>query len=104
MKKYLRVKMPDGSVYDIPAEIIANHRANYFENNSAEKLTYHSSSVRPRIYRQEKEFAISNDHILIKWAETRMQWKELEPFAVKVDSDVNYEEAWPRAEKQIICC
>lgn len=104
MKKYLRVKMSDGTMYDIPAEIIAEHRAGYFEKNSAEKLTYHASSVRPRLYSAEKEFALNNDDILIEWAETKMEWKDLEPYAVEVKKEVSYEKEWLTAEKKVISC
>ncbi|WP_252891768.1 hypothetical protein [Thermoclostridium stercorarium] len=103
-EKILRVKMSDGTVYDIPAEVIAEHRARYFENNSALKLTYHASSMKPRLYGPEMEFALNNDDILIGWAQTRMTWKELEPHAVKVDTDKDYDKEWPTAEKKIITC
>lgn len=101
MDKYLRVTMSDGAMYDIPAEVIAEHRANYFENNSAEKLAYHSSSIQPRLRKAEKEFALNNDEVLIEWAENKMNWKELEEYAVKVVVN-DYEEEWAAAEKQII--
>jgi len=105
VKKYLRVQMSDGTVYDIPAEVIAEHRAGYFEENSAEKLTYHASSVKPRLYSAEKEFALNNDDILIEWAQTKMSWKDLEPYAIKVNRESNYEKEWPAAEKKdIISC
>jgi len=104
MKKFLRVKMADGVIYDIPAEIIAEHRAKYFENNSAEKLTYHASSVKPRLYNAEKEFALNNDEVLIEWAETRMTWKDVEPHAIKVNIDNDYDRKWPTAQKQVISC
>jgi len=102
MKKFLRVKMADGSVYDIPAEVIAEHRARHFENNSAEKLTYHASSVKPRLYSAEKEFALNNDEVLVEWAETKMTWKDVEPHAIKVIIDKDYDKEWPKAEKKVI--
>jgi len=102
MGKYLRVKMPDGSIYDIPAEVIADHRANYFENNSAEKLAYHSSSVQPRLRLAEKEFALNNDEVLIDWATNKMDWKDIEKYALKVEPNNNYEEEWKSVDKQII--
>ncbi|NLY18089.1 MAG: hypothetical protein GX045_03870 [Clostridiaceae bacterium] len=101
MEKYLRVKMSDGSVYDIPAEVIAEHRANYFENNSAEKLAYHSSSVQPRLRKAEKEFALNNDEVLIDWATNKMSWKDIKKYALKVDLS-NHEEEWKSVEKRII--
>jgi len=104
VKKYLRVQMPDGTMYDIPAEVIAEHRAGYFENNSAEKLTYHASSVKPRLYHAEKEFALNNDDILIEWAETKMEWKDIEPYAKKVKKEGGYEKEWRTAEKKVISC
>jgi len=101
MEKYLRVRMSNGSMYDIPAEVIAEHRANFFENNSAEKLAYHSSSVQPRLRIAEKEFALNNDDVLIDWATNKMDWKDIEKFALKVDNN-DYEEEWKTVEKQIV--
>lgn len=90
-------------MYDIPAEIIAEHRAAYFESNSAEKLAYHSSSVQPRLHSAEKEFALNNDDILMEWASKKMTWKDIEPHAIKVEPDTNhYEQEWPDAPKKVI--
>ncbi len=103
MAKYLRVQMSDGTMYDIPAEIIAEHRAGYFENNSAEKLAYHSSSVQPRLHLAEKEFALNNDEILIEWASKKMGWKDLEAYAKKVEPETNNNETdWPDAPKKVV--
>lgn len=103
MAKYLRVQMPDGMLYDIPAEVIAEHRAGYFENNSAEKLTYHASSVQPRLHSAEKEFALNNDEVLIEWATSKMTWKDLEPHVKKVETEkTSYEKDWATAPKKVI--
>lgn len=103
MAKYLRVEMSDGTMYDIPAEVIAEHRAGYFEDNSAEKLSYHSSSVQPRLHHAEKEFAMNNDEILVEWASKNMKWSELEPHAKKVEPETNnHEKEWPNAPKKIV--
>ncbi len=102
MKKYLRVEMPDGAMYDIPAEIIAEHRAQFFESSSAEKLTYHSSSIQPRLLLAEKEFALENDEVLIEWASERMEWKDLVNFAKKVEHEKNYDKDWKTAPKKVI--
>lgn len=103
MTKFLRVQMSDGTMYDIPAEIIAEHRAAYFESNSAEKLAYHSSSVSPRLHSMEKDFALNNDEILVEWASRKMTWKDIEPHAVKVEPETNNNDSdWPDAPKTVI--
>jgi len=103
MAKYLRVQMPDGTMYDIPAEIIAEHRAVFFEDNSAEKLSYHSSSVQPRLHHAEKEFAMNNDEILIEWASRKMKWKDIEAHARKVEPETNNNDKdWPDAPKKVV--
>lgn len=103
MKKFLRVQMSDGVIYDIPAEIIAEHRAGFFEDNSPEKLTYHASSIQPRLHRAEWEFALSNDTVLIEWASKKMKWEDIKAHAVKVEPEQkSYDEDWETAPKQII--
>jgi len=103
VRKYLRVQMSDGLMYDIPAEIIAEHRASFFESNSADKLTYHASSVQPRLHGAEKEFALNNDNIMLDWATNKIKWEDVKEHAIRVQSDSDsYDKDWETAPKKII--
>ena len=90
--------MSDGTLYDIPAEVIAEHRATYFEDNSAEAFVPFQL-VQPASLR--REFALKNDEVLIEWASKKMSWKDIKPHA-KVELPNNNEEDWPNAPKEII--
>jgi len=93
-EKYLRVTMPDGSKWDVPARVIATSRADYYYDQdfgiSQENLYYQ---------------ALSSDYKLIDWAENNMDWSDVAECAVKVEEEpepVDYQEGWVNGEKEIV--
>ncbi|MGE4283249.1 MAG: hypothetical protein AB7G87_05955 [Clostridia bacterium] len=103
MKKYLRIEMSDGIQYDIPAEVIAENRAVYFDQNSDDRMPYHGSCLPPRLHNSEKEYALEHDELLMEWATKNMDWNSLKQYAIKVkDSDADYNEDWKMKNKEIV--
>jgi hypothetical protein len=95
MKKYLRVTMPDGSKWDVPAEKIAENRALYFcgdKNN--------------RNYEVEFNASMGDDfHSEIEdWASNNMNWRDVAQFAAKVGTpiEVDFQYGWINGDKEII--
>lgn len=75
MPKVIRVEMPDDTVWDIPARIVAIDRAKYY----AEKDT-------DTTYDDEYRYAMSKDGEtdLIDWLENNMDWFDVESEASEV--------------------
>ncbi|WHH61387.1 hypothetical protein [Petroclostridium sp. X23] len=103
MKKYLRVQMSNGELYDIPVEIIAENRARYYAAQSSDRITYHASCLPPRVFEDEKNYGLENNDILLDWAKNNMTWDALEEHAIKVKQPVtNYNDEWMNCKKEII--
>ena len=91
-KKFLRVTMPDGSKWDVPAEMIAESRASYYHHCA----TYE--------FRDEVRFVLAHNTELTDWAENNMNWKYVAPHAVQVSAPngVDYQEGWVNGEKEVV--
>lgn len=86
MKEKYRVKMSDGSVWEIPVERIIINRASY----------YNSKGEAP-------EFEIDEDEIE-DWARGNMDWDDVKFFArlVSPPDDVDFQDGWVNGEIEII--
>lgn len=92
-EKYLRVTMPDGSKWDVPARLIAENRAKHYADDP-------DSS-----YEEEYEFTMSDDFELKDWAANNMDWDDVKEFAVKAPIEPiepDFLEGWINGEKEIV--
>jgi hypothetical protein len=93
--KYLRVTMPDGSQWDIPAEIVADDRAKYYAKIDTDTT-----------YKEEYEYTLSDDSEIFDWAANNMNWDDVKDHAVKVSeyhmTAADFQEGWVNGEKEII--
>ncbi|HAM40756.1 MAG TPA: hypothetical protein DCP69_05310 [Candidatus Omnitrophica bacterium] len=96
----LQVTFPDGSVWHVPAEIIAESRADYY----AVEVDGHKSGG-PE-YQAEVAYALSEDgaYDLIDWARNNMHWKGIAKHArtVKPPKPVDFREAFSDADLDVI--
>lgn len=93
-EKYLRITMPDGSKYDVPAKIIAENRAKYYADIDPDTT-----------YEEEYEFTMTDSYELKDWAANNMNWDEVKAHAVKVPAEKkepDYQEGWINGEKEIV--
>lgn len=91
--KYVRVKMPDGTQWDIPAIYVAHHRAaHYCVPSGIQYLAIYDSTL-------------ADSQLLLSWAENELTWEEIQHAATRVDikpDPSSYHDAWPKALKGII--
>lgn len=93
--KSLIIKFSNAEKFEIPARIIAEHRANYYASLDG----YEKESNE---WYNEINFALNDEYEIIDWTANNMDWKDLEPFAVKVEPEsFNYEENWGDAELEL---
>lgn len=87
--KYLRVTMPDGSRWDVPAEVIAK--------NKAERCGAGQDMVRDTL-RDENE--------LRDWAANNMNWTDVQSVAKKAEiipmPQADYQDGWINGHKEIL--
>lgn len=89
--KFLRVTMRDGSTWEIPAVVIAEHRARYYADKGDD-------------FDEERAFALSSDHELLDWASNNMDWADVQEHAeqLKPCDPIDHDEAWVNARKVVI--
>ena len=96
--KYLRVKFSDGSVWDIPVFVIAEHRAMYYAEKEGE-----SPEQEAEILEREIKEAMDDENTLEDWAANNMDWTDVESKAERVvEPSVDHNEEWTNTEKEIV--
>ena len=90
--KQIHITMPDGSIWAVPAEIVANHRADYYAKQNGEE------------YRKEEyERTLSENGELLDWAENNMNWNDVAQAAFRVrPGRVDYQEGWVNGPKKVV--
>lgn len=90
--KRIHITMPDGSVWAVPAEVVARHRADYFAKTEGEKWR-----------EAEYKHALSDNCDLIEWAESNMNWEDVAKDAFQVSPVVvDYQEGWVNGVKKVV--
>ena len=100
MKKIIRIEMPDGSLWDVPAEIVAHNRAKYY----ADKDTGETCGEKhTKAYLHELEYTLRDDDELTDWAANNMNWEDVQASATMYQAgSCDYQEGWVNGHKTII--
>src|SRR5437879_1032139 len=83
MARFLRVTMPDSTVWDIPAEVIAENRTQYYSAGRGKtykdgKLVWQEPPFELGSQEWKDEFDQSmEDYELTDWASNNMDWKDV---------------------------
>lgn len=109
-EKYLRVEMPDGSKWDVPARVIAEDRAYHYADRDAKEESGETSgpkygTVFARIFAEEVKHALGDDYEIQDWAANNMNWSDVASvamLAVPAPSDIDFEEGWVNGDKEIV--
>ena len=97
--KIMRVKFENGEVYDIPAEVIAKHRAHSYAIDEGEK----GSLAYENLFQEEFEYTLGDNSELSDWASNNMNWSDLSLHARRVQvtpPKPNYEELWSNCDRE----
>ncbi len=98
MKK-LRVTMPNGSKWDVPADLIATNRAQYYAKLDSEGDLIEEKKV----FKEELKYALSDDDELLDWAAGNMNWKDVAYYAVEVQkANPDFQEGWVSGETEVV--
>ena len=91
-EKYLRVTMPDGSKWDVPASVVASDRANYYDEEE------------PGCFQREYDYALNDEDELIDWARGNMDWTDVVELAREKISppQPDYQEGWVNGDHEVI--
>lgn len=94
--KYLKVRFANGDLFEVPARVIAENRANYYADLDGYDLNSNE-------WEAEIISALNDDFEIEDWAANNMEWRELEPYAKRIDSDeeFDYEDGWTDADVEL---
>lgn len=100
MNKFLRVTFSDGKVYDIPAELIAKARAEYYAKVDTDRGEDYT-----KIYNEELSLGLADDYEIGSWAFNNMDWADVKEQAVFVEQEsevADYNKEWVNVEHEVI--
>jgi hypothetical protein len=107
--KFLTVRQFNGSVYAIPAEIIAAHRVaynikEYNGNFEAFKESWYGEDV-GATFEEEAEIAFAEDDgIIYDWACEHMEWSDVAAHAIQIKGPdpLDFDDAWVNGIREVI--
>lgn len=77
MHKYLTVKMPDGSVWGVPVEMIARNRAAHYVDE-------YGGDIELSLAKDTLPLFESDEYSIEDWAENNMNWSDFDGHQVKL--------------------
>lgn len=94
--KYLVVEFDNGEKWQVPAAIIAKHRAQYFADQAEE--------TPGQVFDEEYAASMEDHYNLIQWAFGNMDWKDVKEHAQRIEEKTieDYEQMWGSAKGKII--
>jgi hypothetical protein len=88
----MRVTMPDGSKWDVPAQTIADSRDDNYRDEEEDTIGFiRNGSL--------------DDYELTDWAANNLNWSDVEAVARRVEEKapaVDFQEGWVNGEKKIV--
>jgi hypothetical protein len=94
--------MPDGSKWDVPAEIIVTSRAKYYAELDAAR----GDGSYETLFNNELKYALADPGLIKEWAENNMNWSDVSATATRwmapVPEDVDYQDGWVNGRKEIV--
>lgn len=95
-EKCLRVRFSNGDLFAVPARIVAENRANYYADIDGYDLQSNE-------WEAEVLLALNDEMEIEDWAGSNMNWSELEPYAIQMDTgEFDYEDEWTDADIELL--
>lgn len=96
MRKFMTVTMPDNSVWKIPTDVIARHRAAYFAKGHGITLEKSLELWTLPLFNEDPDE-------IEDWAENNMNWSDVQPHATMIrPGEVDYDDGWANGEKAFV--
>lgn len=84
--------MPDGSIWGVPAELVAQDRADYYGDKEGEESR-----------KEEYANTLADDSELLDWAENNMNWNDVAHAAILIcPGSVDFQEGWVNGHKRVV--
>jgi hypothetical protein len=82
----VRIQRPDGSSWEVPAEVVARDLAAYQARQATGARSAEGSPSYVDAYRSALNFILQQPEMLERWAAFNMDWNELAPHARPVEA------------------
>ena len=91
----MSVSMPDGSLWAIPVNVIAMHRAKHY--------AYKFDGLSMKSLEEETvPLFESSEFEIVDWAENNMNWSDISQYARLINTrDIDFQEGWLSGDKKI---
>jgi hypothetical protein len=104
IQKYIRCRMRDHTVWDIPALFIAENRANHYANHDTGKT---KGKEFDKAFIDEVKYALNDNDELLDWAINNLNWEDVQDIAEFQEQDAGWEDPdytgdWINGNKEII--
>ena len=91
----IKIKFHKGTKYEIPALVIAQHRAQYYSEIDG-------YDIDSQEYLNEINYALNDNYEIFDWIQNNMSWHELQDYVIRVKEKViNEEDEWANGNVQI---
>lgn len=96
----LHVTMPDGSVWAVPADLVADSRARFYVDTRGDRQPGETwSEAYDRFYGP----TLADDADLLEWAANDMNWSDVEHAArVVTPPAVDYQQGWVNGDTRVV--
>jgi len=99
MKKQIQITMPDGSIWGVPAELVAEDRAEYYADKDASDKPDNFEKIK----QQEYEYTLGDNSELLDWAANNMNWNDVAHAAILIrPGSVDFQEGWVNGHKRVV--
>ncbi|HPI81815.1 MAG TPA: hypothetical protein PK122_01080 [Candidatus Paceibacterota bacterium] len=90
MKKSIKIQFPNGDIFFVPSQVIAENRANYYSSVDGYEIGSNE-------WLEEVDYALNSEYEIEDWLRNNMNWSDLEPYATREEEyeDIDYEEDFP---------
>ena len=98
MKKFIRIHFSNGEVYDVPAEIIAKERTNYY---AIEVDGYEENSPE---WKEEYDWTMNSEYELVDYMSNNMNWSDIKDKVILIENEskFDYYHDFVNAEKEVV--
>lgn len=95
--KHIEITFPNGEVWRIPAQVVAEDRARYFSELDFKRG---HAADKELAFQAELRFALRHNDELVDYLQNNMDWTDVQVYAVRVFSPeaYNYAEAFDEAK------
>lgn len=92
--KVIRIEMPDGSRWQVPARLVGENR-----------IAYYASLNRPVEDADEADYLTNDESEIRDWGRNNMNWEDVSTYAIRLPTESkepDFQEGWVNGKWEIV--